>query len=71
MVVKEEIFVVNFEFMSPTKLYFGKDQEKRIGELIKERGAKKVLLQCRRAASSGSVLRYRCEVPPGSGSRLC
>ncbi|MGI6667904.1 MAG: iron-containing alcohol dehydrogenase [Acetivibrionales bacterium] len=36
--------MVNFEFMSPTKLYFGKDQEKRIGELIKERGAKKVLL---------------------------
>lgn len=33
----------NFEFYSPTKVFFGKDQHKRIGEIIKGYGYKKVL----------------------------
>ncbi len=34
----------NFEFVSPTKIYFGKDEEKRIGEILKKEGYKKILL---------------------------
>ena len=34
----------NFEFVSPTKIYFGKDVELKIGNCIKEKGYKKVLL---------------------------
>ena len=33
----------NFEFISPTKIYFGKKQEERIGEIISSYGFKKVL----------------------------
>ena len=33
----------NFEFCSPTKIYFGKDKENSIGEIIKSYGFKKVL----------------------------
>lgn len=33
----------NFEFISPTKIYFGKEQENRIGEIIRKYGFKKVL----------------------------
>lgn len=36
--------MINFEFYSPTKIFFGKDQEKRVGEIIKNYGYKKVLL---------------------------
>ncbi|NLU26249.1 MAG: iron-containing alcohol dehydrogenase [Hungateiclostridium thermocellum] len=36
--------MVNFEFCSPTKVFFGKDQEKKVGEIIKGYGASKVLL---------------------------
>ena len=36
--------MINFEFYSPTKIFFGKDQEKRVGEIIKNYGFKKVLL---------------------------
>lgn len=34
----------NFEFYSPTKVYFGKDVEKLVGEKVKGRGAKKLLV---------------------------
>lgn len=34
----------NFEFVSPTKIYFGKNQQNKIGQIIKEYGYKKVLL---------------------------
>lgn len=34
----------NFNFISPTKIYFGKDRELEIGKIIKEFGYKKVLL---------------------------
>ena len=34
----------NFEFQSPTKIYFGKDTELNVGKIIKEYGYKKVLL---------------------------
>lgn len=33
----------NFEFASPTKIYFGKDQELKIGKIIKEKKYNKVL----------------------------
>ena len=34
----------NFNFYNPTKIEFGKDKEKRIGEILAEYGVKKVLL---------------------------
>lgn len=34
----------NFEFSTPTKVYFGKDTEMLVGKLIKNEGAKKVLI---------------------------
>ena len=33
----------NFDFCSPTKIFFGKDKETLIGDIIKEYGFKKVL----------------------------
>lgn len=33
----------NFEFVSPTKIFFGKEQEKNVGKIISELGYKKVL----------------------------
>lgn len=36
--------MVNFEYYTPTKVVFGKDSEKKAGELVKEYGAKKVLI---------------------------
>jgi alcohol dehydrogenase YqhD (iron-dependent ADH family) len=35
--------MLNFEFLSPTKIVFGKGVENRVGELLKQYGAKKVL----------------------------
>ena len=34
----------NFIYDTPTRVYFGKDQEMRVGEILKEYGAKKVLV---------------------------
>ena len=34
----------NFIYDTPTRVYFGKDQELKVGEIIKEYGAKKVLI---------------------------
>ena len=34
----------NFEFISPTKIIFGKDEENRIGEILKKEGYQKILL---------------------------
>lgn len=36
--------MLNFEFYSPTKFYFGRESENRAGEALKKAGAKKVLL---------------------------
>lgn len=36
--------MLNFEFYSPTKIYFGRNQELEIGRIIKEYGFKKVLI---------------------------
>ena len=33
----------NFEFFSPTKVYFGKKEEYKIGEIVKHYNFKKVL----------------------------
>lgn len=34
----------NFEFYSPTKVYFGKGQEERVGQILKDYGATKVFV---------------------------
>lgn len=34
----------NFEYYTPTKVFFGKDEEKRVGEILKNYGATKVLV---------------------------
>ena len=36
--------MLDFNFYSPTKIYFGKDREKEIGKIIKSYGYKKILL---------------------------
>ena len=36
--------MINFDFYSPTKIFFGKEREKEVGEIIKGYGFKKVLL---------------------------
>ncbi|MCR5505896.1 MAG: iron-containing alcohol dehydrogenase [Bacilli bacterium] len=36
--------MIDFNFCSPTKIYFGKGKEKEIGNILKERNAKKVLI---------------------------
>ena len=36
--------ICDFTYYSPTKVVFGKGREKETGALIKERGAKKVLV---------------------------
>lgn len=41
----------NFEYSAPTRVYFGKEEHKLIGKLIKERGFKNVLLHY----GSGSI----------------
>ncbi|MBO5852824.1 MAG: iron-containing alcohol dehydrogenase, partial [Clostridia bacterium] len=35
----------DFNFYTPTKIYFGKEKEKCVGEIIKEYGFKKIMLQ--------------------------
>lgn len=34
----------NFEFTLPTKFYFGKDEDKRVGEICKKHGATKIMI---------------------------
>ncbi len=36
--------MIDFDFISPTKIYFGKNKELLVGEILKEKGAKRVLL---------------------------
>lgn len=36
--------MVNFEFYSPTRFFFGKDQHKNVGKILKEYHAKKVMV---------------------------
>ena len=47
----------NFEYNTPTKVYFGKDTEMLVGRLIKEKGASKVLIHygCKSAVKSGLI----------------
>ena len=35
--------MINFEFVSPTKIFFGKGQEENVGKIIKKYGFKKIL----------------------------
>ena len=37
--------MLNFEFYTPTKVFFGKDTHKNVGEIIKNYGYKKIMLQ--------------------------
>ena len=43
----------NFIYNTPTKVYFGKDTQKQVGEIIKEYGYKKVMIQY----GKGSVIK--------------
>ena len=43
----------NFEFCTPTRVIFGKDTQKKTGELIRKYGFKKVLIHY----GGGSVIR--------------
>jgi len=43
----------NFEYYAPTKVFFGRGQEEKIGEIIKSYGYKKVLLHY----GKGSVIK--------------
>ncbi|MBR2847698.1 MAG: iron-containing alcohol dehydrogenase, partial [Clostridia bacterium] len=43
----------NFEYYTPTKVFFGKGNEEKIGEIIKSYGYKKVLLHY----GQGSVIK--------------
>ena len=43
----------NFTFYTPTKVVFGKDTEEKAGSLVKEQGAKKVLIHY----GKGSVIK--------------
>ena len=36
--------MINFDFYSPTKIFFGKDRENEVGKIIKNYGFKKILL---------------------------
>ncbi len=36
--------MINFDFYSPTKIFFGRNRESEIGRIIKQYGFKKVLL---------------------------
>ena len=36
--------MLNFEYYSPTKIYFGKNREDEVGKIIKGYGYKKILL---------------------------
>ena len=40
----KEVTMENFAYYTPTKVVFGKDEEKNVGKLAKEFGAKKVLI---------------------------
>lgn len=37
--------MLDFEFYTPTKVFFGKDKQKDIGKIIKDYGFKKIMLQ--------------------------
>ena len=50
--------MINFEFISPTKIYFGKDSEKQIGEIIKSYNFSKI------AFSNSKLLRLAILLPP-------
>lgn len=50
-----------FEYYTPTRVIFGKDSEKRVGELVREYGAKKVLIHYggKSALRSGLIERVK------------
>ena len=45
--------MLNFEFCSPTKFVFGRDTQRKVGELVKEFGGSRVLV----VYGGGSVVR--------------
>ena len=40
--------MLNFTYYTPTKVYFGKDEHKKVGEIVKDYGYKTVMLQYRK-----------------------
>lgn len=51
----------NFEFYSPTKVYFGKGQDDRVGQIVKEYGATKVFVMYGGGSAVRSGLLQRVE----------
>ena len=52
----------NFKFYAPTKVYFGKDEEKRVGKILKEFYPKKVLIHYGgQSAKKSGLLDRVCE----------
>lgn len=51
------MIMINFEFISPTKIYFGKNQEEKIGEILNSYNFKKCLIVtgCSSAFKSGLI----------------
>lgn len=58
----------NFIYETPTKVYFGKDEEKKVGAIVAGYGAKKVLLHYggRSAEASGLLDRVRKSLSEGN-----
>ena len=52
--------MIDFDFISPTKIYFGKDKEIQVGNIIANYGFKKVLLHY--GKSSIKKLNYMIEL---------
>lgn len=50
-----------FEYYTPTRVIFGRDSEKRVGKLVREYGAKKVLIHYggKSAVRSGLIERVK------------
>ena len=51
--MEEQIIVIDFDFVSPTKIYFGSNKEELIGQICNERGYKRVYI----VIGQGSVKR--------------
>lgn len=51
----------NFEFYSPTKVYFGKGQEEKVGQILKEYDAKKIFVMYGGGSAKRSGLLDRVE----------
>ena len=51
--IKEDVFMFDFKYFTPTKVVFGKNTEEKVADLVKEFGGKKVLIHY----GGGSVIK--------------